>query len=154
MRRTTVDSHAVLEATPEQVFEFVTTAGNWPRWHPSSIAVRGQSTRPGEVGDVIEEDFRVAGRTGTVVWTVTERTPPRSWTIDGVIVGRTMGGRVSYALTPADGATSFERRFSYPVPLRYLPLDILIVARRVRKESDRAVRNLAKEISAQFQPRT
>lgn len=146
-----MSNRVVLGARPDEAFDFVTTAGNWVRWHPSSIAVRGDTERPGQIGDVIEEDFRVAGRTGTVVWRVTECSPPRRWAIDGVIVGRTMGGRVSYTLTPTGSGTSFEREFAYPVPHRYLPLDILIVRRRVQQESSEAVRNLAKLIPMEVQ---
>ena len=25
----------------EEVFDYLTTPGNWPRWHPSSLAVSG-----------------------------------------------------------------------------------------------------------------
>src|SRR5438034_205416 len=54
----------------EEVFAYVTTPANWPRWHPSSLGVRGAADHPLEVGEQVTEDFRVAGRCGEVVWTV------------------------------------------------------------------------------------
>ena len=142
MTVTRVVNGALLPSPPEAVFAFVTTGANWVRWHPSSVAVRGQAAEPGVLGDKIEEDFLVAGRTGTVVWTVTEFSPPRRWVIDGVIVGRDVGGRVEYDLDTAGPHTRFERQFSYQVPWRYILADRLVVRRRVVRESAEAVRRL------------
>lgn len=32
-----------IEQPIEEVYDFVTTPSNWPQWHPSSIAVTGNS---------------------------------------------------------------------------------------------------------------
>jgi ketosteroid isomerase-like protein len=54
----------------EVVFDYVTTPGHWPRWHPSSLAVSGATGRSLMVGEQVTEEFLVAGRRGQVVWTV------------------------------------------------------------------------------------
>jgi len=127
----------------EQVFDFVTTSGNWPQWHPSSLGVHGATEHPMQVGEEVTEDFRVAGRRGSVVWTVTDCDPPRRWVIDGKVVGRSSGGIITYTLTPADGATQFEREFVYAMPnALFSLLDRLYYRRRVEAESAEALRRL------------
>ena len=133
----------------EDVYDYVTTAGNWPQWHPSSLGVSGAVDHSGLPGEQIVEKFLVAGRRGEVVWTVKEREAARRWVIDGVIVGRGTGGRITYTLTPRDGGTFFEREFIYPTlnPLFAL-LDWLILRRRVKAESLEALRRLKERLEA------
>jgi uncharacterized protein YndB with AHSA1/START domain len=127
----------------EAVFDYVTTAGNWPQWHPSSLGVSGALDHSALPGERITEKFRVAGRQGEVVWTVREREAPRRWVIEGVIVGRSNGGVITYTLSPRDGGTFFEREFIYPAPnLLFAVLDWLFIRRRVEAESAEALRRL------------
>lgn len=127
----------------EQVYEFVTTPGNWPQWHPSSLGVEGDTDHSLTVGESCTEAFHVAGREGQVVWTVTEREVPRRWVIRGIIVGRNDGGVITYTLTSKNGGTYFEREFVYPTPnLLFSLLDKLIIRRRVTAESEEALRQL------------
>lgn len=107
MRIRTILTSAHLATRIEDAFDYVTTAGNWPLWHPSSIAVRGVISVPAGLGDEIVEDFRVAGRTGTAVWTVVSCEPPHRWAIDGTIVGRGTGGTVTYELAGEGTSTGF-----------------------------------------------
>lgn len=127
----------------EQVFDYVTTPGNWPRWHPSSLGVSGATDHSLEVGEQVTEEFLVAGRRGRAVWTVREREAPYRWVIEGRIEGSKSGGTISYRLTPERDGTTFEREFVYTVraPLGAL-LDRLVVRRRVEAESDEALRRL------------
>ena len=98
----------------ERVFEFVTTPGNWPKWHPSSLGVSGAVDHSLEVGEQVTEDFRVAGRLGRAVWTVREREAPKRWVIDGEAEN---GNRatITYTLTPTTDGTSFHRELVYSV---------------------------------------
>lgn len=150
MATTEIRTHTLIQRSPDEVFDFVTTPANWPRWHPSSVAVRGPGADHSSlVGEEITEDFRVAGRTGTVTWRVIERIEPSSWAIEGVIQGRSNGGVVRYELTPTETGTAFTRTFSYPTPgALYTFLDRLIVRRRVRGESNEATRRLRKLLEA------
>ena len=127
----------------EQVFDYVTTSGNWPKWHPSSLGVRGAIDHPMQIGEQVTEDFLVAGRRGSVVWTVTDCHPSGRWVIDGKIVGRSSGGIITYTLTPVDGGTQFEREFLYTMPnALFAWLDRLFYRRRVGAESAEALRRL------------
>ncbi len=126
----------------ERVFDYVTTPGNWPRWHPSSLGVSGATDHSLEPGEQVTEEFRVAGRRGSVVWTVREREAPRRWVIEGQVQGGG-DGTITYTLAPHDGGTTFEREFVYDManPLLAL-LDRLLLRRRVEAESAEALRRL------------
>jgi uncharacterized protein YndB with AHSA1/START domain len=143
---TEIVTDTLIKLSPSEVFEFVTTPANWPKWHPSSVAVRGPGAdHSALVGEEITEDFRVAGRTGTVTWRVIERIEPTLWAIEGEIQGRSNGGVVRYELAPTENGTAFTRTFSYPTPgPLFTFLDRLFVRRRVRAESADAVRRLRK----------
>ena len=57
-----------IQAPTERVFDYVTTPGNWPVWHPSSLGVSGATDHSLEPGERVTEGFLVAGRRGRVVW--------------------------------------------------------------------------------------
>jgi uncharacterized protein YndB with AHSA1/START domain len=128
----------------ERVYDFVSTPGTWPRWHPSSLGVTGATDHSLAVGEEVTEEFFVAGRRGTVVWRVTARDAPRSWTIAGTITtGRGGGGVITYRLEPNNAGTHFTRVFDYRMPNALAKvLDVLILRRRVRGESREALRRL------------
>ena len=136
---------ATIHRPIEAVYDYVTTPGHWPAWHPSSLGVTGATDHSLDVGEQVRERFLVAGRRGEVVWTVTLRDAPYRWTIDGKIIGGGRGGGVvSYTLARGeDGATAFTREFSYPLPnLLFAFLDIVLIRRRITAESAEAVRRL------------
>lgn len=139
---TRIHSEATIARPPAQVFTYVSTPGNWPAWHPSSLGVSGATDHPLQVGEQVTERFRVAGREGTVVWTVSERKDPVSWVIDGDIDGRP-AGTVAYTLTPAGDGTRFERDFTYRAPtLLFSLLNWAALRQRIDDESAQAVRQL------------
>jgi uncharacterized protein YndB with AHSA1/START domain len=126
----------------ERVFEYATTPGNWPEWHPSSLGVSGARDHSLEPGEQVTEEFLVAGRRGRVMWTVREREAPRRWVIDGEVEGGG-GGTITYTITPSADGTTFERDFVYSMPNRFLALlDGLVLHRRVEAESTEALRQL------------
>jgi uncharacterized protein YndB with AHSA1/START domain len=126
----------------DQVFNFVTTPENWPRWHPSSLKVTGATDRSLDVGEQVTEDYVVAGRRGRVVWMVRERLVPRRWLIQAETEDGG-GGTVAYTLTPKDGGTFFEREFDYRTPgWLFRLLDGVAVRRRIERESEQALHNL------------
>jgi uncharacterized protein YndB with AHSA1/START domain len=53
-----------IQTPVEEVFEYVTTPGNWPAWHPSSLGVDGATDHSLEPGEQVTEEYRVAGRRG------------------------------------------------------------------------------------------
>src|SRR5438128_6964424 len=107
---TRISNSVFIARPPADVFAYVTTPGNWPKWHPSSLGVHGATDHSLAVGECVTEDFRVAGRTGQAVWTVVESFSPQSWTIDATINGRGAGS-VHYLVSPETGGTRFVREF-------------------------------------------
>ena len=132
-----------ISAPMEYVFDYVTTPGNWPEWHPSSLGVSGATDHSLEPGEEVTEEYRVAGRLGRAVWTVRERVAPRRWVIEGRAEGGG-GARITYTLTPReDYSTNFERELVYTMPNLLLALlDRLVLRRRVERESAEALRRL------------
>jgi len=131
-----------IDCPVEDVFEFVTTPGNWPSWHPSSLAVGGATDHSLAVGERCTEEFLVAGRRGRVTWTVCEREAPRRWVIDGVVDGGG-GGTVAYVVTAEGRGARFDREFLYvmrTVVMRLL--DVVMIRRRVAGESAEALRRV------------
>ncbi len=124
------------------VFEFVTTPGHWPEWHPSSLGVSDATNHSLEIGEQVTEEFLVAGRRGQAIWTVKERVVPSRWVIEGEVNGR-KSGIVTYTLGPQDNGTYFEREFVYSMPNFLLGLiDQFVLRRRIEAESKQAVQQL------------
>ncbi|RZF27171.1 SRPBCC family protein [Paraburkholderia sp. UYCP14C] len=137
-----------IERPDSAVFDYVTTPAHWPDWHPSSLSVRGATDHPLSVGEQVTEEFRVAGRRGSVVWTVAVRDRPRKWVIIGKIDGKP-AGTVRYSLTPVASGTRFERVFVYRSPsLWFAAANVLFVRARIQQESDEAVARLKKTLEA------
>jgi uncharacterized protein YndB with AHSA1/START domain len=131
---------------PADVFDYVTTPANWPRWHPSSLAVTGATDHSLDVGEKVVEDFSVAGRKGRALWTVVEKDRPNKWTIDGKTDGGGVG-KVAYTLSPSTEGTLFERVFAYQRPnLLFAILDELQIRSRIEDESIEALRRLKFEL--------
>jgi uncharacterized protein YndB with AHSA1/START domain len=126
----------------EQVFAFVTTPANWPRWHPSSLGVSAGADHPLEEGEQVTEEYRVAGQTGSAVWTVREREAPRRWVIDGVARNGN-AATITYTLTPKDGGTHFERELILSLPQTAgFTVEAAALQARIEEESAEALRRL------------
>jgi uncharacterized protein YndB with AHSA1/START domain len=147
---TRIVNTATIRRPPADVFDYVTTPGHWPEWHPSSVQVTGAADHPLDVGEQCAEEYVVAGRRGHVLWTVRERIPERRW----VIEGRSREGghaTITYVLAPAGDAatTRYERTLEYAMPSAFLALlDRLLIRRRVARESAEAVRRLAQRLES------
>jgi len=139
---TTIVSQATIHRPIAEVFDFVTTPAHWLVWHPSSLGLHGATDHSLQVGEQVTEEFRVAGRKGSVTWKVIARDAPNSWAIAGIVAaGGT--GTITYTLTATADGTAFRREFDYAMPnwLAAL-LDRLFIRRRIEAESTLAVSRL------------
>lgn len=140
---TRIYTTATIVCSVEALYEYITTPAHWPEWHPSSLGVSEDAEHSLLVGERVIEQFCVAGRRGSVVWTVVERRAPRHWVIVGVIEGTNGGGTITYDLSERPNGVFFEREFIYPAPnALFAMLDALVLHRRVQAESEEAVRRL------------
>lgn len=132
----------------EDVFNYVTTPGHWPDWHPSSLGVTGATDHSLAVGEEVTEEFLVAGRRGKLTWRVTQRDAPRVWVISGQ-VGAQGSGTVAYELAPEGAGTLFTRVFTYQGNgLLFTIVNRLFYNRRVVAESVEALRRLKQRLEA------
>ena len=139
---TEIVTEARIEKPVAVVFGFVTTPAHWLEWHPSSIALRGATDHSLEVGEEVVEDFRVAGRRGSVTWKVIAREAPTRWAIAGTVAAGG-SGTITYTLHEDGSGTRFRRQFVYAMPNWFAALlDRLFVRRRIEAESAEAVRRL------------
>ena len=140
---------ATIACSIADLYDYVTTPAHWPEWHPSSLGVSDGADHSLLVGERVTERFLVAGRRGSVVWTVSERDAPHRWVIVGVIEGTNGGGTVSYTLTQRPDGVFFEREFTYPAPnALFALLDAIVLRRRVQAESEMATRQLKARLEA------
>ncbi|SAK96590.1 Polyketide cyclase / dehydrase and lipid transport [Caballeronia catudaia] len=149
---TRIVSVAAIQRAPTDVFDFVTTPAHWPQWHPSSLSVQGKTGHPLDVGEQVVEEFLVAGRRGRVVWTVSVKTFPARWSIDGVMDGRP-AGTVTYTLTPEANGTRFVREFSYRASsLWFAFVNWIVLKGAIQSESDEAVTRLKRLLQSGAAP--
>jgi hypothetical protein len=122
----------------DQVFDLVSTARHWPRWHPATQSVRGDVDRPLTLGDRVFERARIGGRIHEGTWTVTEVERPTR------LVLQTEGGRwrLAYAFLHMDAATFVRRELSY-VPADFAGShDPTLQAERLHRQAREALRRL------------
>ena len=131
-----------IQTPVEKAFEYVTTPGNCPAWHPSSLSVNGATDHSLRPGEQVTEEYRVTRRRGRMAWTVREREAPHRWVIDGRVEGGG-SGTITYTLTLNLEGTTFERDFVYAMPNPLLAMfDRLVFRRRIEPESAEALRRL------------
>jgi len=136
---TRIVNEVVIDRPIAAVFDYVSTPAHWLVWHPSSLGLHGATDHSLQLGEEVTEEFRVAGRKGSVAWHVIEREPPTRWAISGKVAGGGEG-TITYSLSPSGSATAFQRVFVYTMPNRFAALlDRLFVGRRIEAESTRAV---------------
>ena len=145
---TTIVTEAHIAKSAAVLFDYVTTPAHWLAWHPSSVALRGATDHSLEVGEEVTEEFRVAGRRGSVTWRVLERARPTRWAIGGRVAGGG-SGTITYTLTDQPAGTHFRREFVYAMPNAFAALlDVVFVRRRIVSESAEAVRCLKHAVEA------
>ena len=136
---TRIVNAVVIDRPIAAVFDYVSTPAHWLVWHPSSLGLHGATDHSLQLGEEVTEEFRVAGRKGSVTWRVIDRAAPTRWAIAGKVA---WGGEgtITYSLSTSGSATAFQRVFAYTMPNRFAALlDRLFVRRRIEAESTRAV---------------
>jgi uncharacterized protein YndB with AHSA1/START domain len=130
-----------IEQPVEKVFDYITTASNWPKWHPSTVSVSGAVFHPALEGETIVEKVKFGIARDRFTWKVVERKPPNRWVISGTSDNR-QKVRIAYTLTPDGEGTLWEREMRFEIPkLLELP-DRLLFSKLVKRNSETAVRQL------------
>lgn len=145
---TTIVTEIQIAKPPPIVFDYVTTPAHWLQWHPSSVALRGATDHSLEIGEQVTEDFRVAGRAGSVTWKVVAREAPKGWAIAGTVAAGG-SGTITYTLQEIPEGTAFRRVFEYAMPNWFAALlDHWFIRRRIAAESAEAVKRLKQALES------
>jgi uncharacterized protein YndB with AHSA1/START domain len=133
-----------IERPIEEVFEYVSTPENDPRWVSASI--RNQRTSPGpmRVGMTIEEDVKIFGRTSRDTWEVTEYEPPTLIAYRATS-GLLSGGVVRLRCEPVEGGTRLTHAVEYePRGIYYKMIAPLMpwTSKQLIVNMDRTLKNL------------
>jgi len=145
MTKAYVSAHTVsvhIKRPIEEVFDFITTASNWPRWHPATVSVSGAASHPANEGETIVEKVRYGIARDTFPWKVIECKAPNRWTIRAASDRHGQKVKISYTLTPENGGTWWEREMSFYLPKWIGILDKLVLGKQLRRNSETAVQQL------------
>ncbi len=138
-----------IERPPEAVFDFASTAGHWPEWHPATESVTGAIDHPARVGEEILERIRVGPLRSTTRWTVERCERPGLWQIASEHPQRGIRSRIAYRCSSVTAGTRFERRLEYELGGIFRLLDALVLRRRNRRQSRRALANLKRRLEGE-----
>jgi uncharacterized protein YndB with AHSA1/START domain len=136
-----------LAAPPARVFDFVTNAAQWRRWHPATHSVRGCPDRPLALGEKVIERIQAAHREFDAEWTVVACEPPTLWRLH---TSTPLGASVlTYRLTPdASGGTRFERTCDFRSEGAWRLLDGNVTKWMLARQAKRALGNLRALLAA------
>jgi uncharacterized protein YndB with AHSA1/START domain len=127
-----------IDGRPEAVFDLVTTARFWPRWHPATLAVAGVTQRPFGPGDRIHERVRFGDIVAQGTWEVVEYDRP--WR--AVLRTEMPSVRITYSFAADGGGTEFRRELEYEASLAGAFPDRGAFDRLMQAQSEQGLRKL------------
>lgn len=141
--------HSITIRKPiEEVFQFVTTPANWPKWHPASVGVEGAVDHSGKPGERMIEKIRLGPFKAEIHWEVIESQKPQRWLIKGEVHAPFLSGtkmEIIYQLSSQHQETQFERNMSYiPGTLIASLLDKLFIQRHNHHQSKVGLKQIKK----------
>ncbi len=144
MATTTVVNEIAIRARPEELFDFVSSPGLWPRWHPSSrhLTIDRNPEGPQGKGDTFSEEIKAGGRQGRLVWQVSECDRPRRWI---ATAESDQGASISlrYDIQGDGPELLFRRTLVYELrPLFLKFANLIFMQWKIRRESAAAILNL------------
>ncbi|HVZ45585.1 MAG TPA: SRPBCC family protein [Ramlibacter sp.] len=129
-----------IPVAPEALFDFVTNASQWHRWHPATHAVRETPSRPLRVGETVIEHIKAAHREFDAKWTVTACERPTLWRIETATEHG--ASTITYRLSPKDGGTHFERTCEFRSRGLWSLLDSTVAKWMLARQAAAAMTNL------------
>ncbi len=142
--------HEILIHQPvADVFDYVSTPGRWPEWHPSSLRLEAGAEAPLPAGARFEEDIHAGGRKAHLSWIVLDAQRPTRWCAEArADNGLTL--TLEYRLEPTGTGTRFVRTLEYTLPNTLMRLyNAVIGRRRIERESRQSLQQLRDRMGAQ-----
>jgi|CXWL01.1.fsa_nt_gi hypothetical protein len=151
-------THIRLEATfavaPHALYDYVTRPARWHEWHPASLGAEEHALESLSAGARFEEDIVSSGFRRRLRWQVVDSRPGARWEAHATM-GDGSGVRLLYEFVADGSGTRFTRTLDYEVkPVLLRLLNDLLLWRRVRAESRRAMANLAAVVLKQSEKRS
>lgn len=144
----TIISAIRLDGPVEPVFDLVTTARFWPKWHPATIDVSGVTERPVLLGDVIHERAQIGPQVYDNKWTVIEHLRPARV----VLRGESGQIQIAYLFQALGQATEFRRVLEYrPQDFKDSADDPAALEKLIREQSEQALQKLKQLIESILQ---
>jgi uncharacterized protein YndB with AHSA1/START domain len=150
-----MENTITIERPIEEVFEYVSTPENDPRW--VSVSIRNQRTLPGpmHVGMTTEEDVKIFGQRSRDTWEVTQYEPPTVIAYRATS-GLLCGGVVRLRCEPVEGGTRLTHAVEYEVRgIYYKTIAPLMpwATKRLLASMDRTLKDLLEGKPTTPQPR-
>jgi uncharacterized protein YndB with AHSA1/START domain len=150
-----MENTITIERPIEEVFEYVSTPENDPRW--VSVSIRNQRTLPGpmRVGMTTEEDVKIFGQRSRDTWEVTQYEPPTVIAYRATS-GLLCGGVVRLRCEPVEGGTRLTHAVEYEVRgIYYKTIAPLMpwATKRLLASMDRTLKDLLEGKPTTPQPR-
>jgi hypothetical protein len=142
-----IHNSVVIEESLDRVFSFITNTANCNKWYPCKLC--GITNQALQLGDRFVEDFNLAGRQSTILWTVSKCVPPYQWTLAG---HSDSGGEatLAYNLAPSSMGTRLQRTFSYSLAALLGPTgSFFSVQDRFQAEYAEALRKLKRVLESE-----
>ncbi|MFN8533177.1 MAG: SRPBCC family protein [Dehalococcoidia bacterium] len=142
-----VTNEALLAAPLERVFAYVTTARNWPDWHPATEGVSGAIDEPMRIGDRIVERARIGGVLAEGAWTVVEHEPGRCVVL--TMPGTRLGDlTIRYDFVPEGSGVRFCRTLRFDLAGLPEGMPAAEIERQLAEDSAIAVARIAAILEA------
>lgn len=120
------------------VFDLVTSARFWPRWHPATRAVGGVTERPYQRGDVVRERAQFGDLVIPVTWRVAEHARPSRV----LLQAEGSSARIAYGFQSDGAGVVFTRTLEYDeTPLRNFA-DLGALRKLMDEQSEEGMRRL------------
>ncbi len=134
----------IIRKSPEVVYDFVTRAGDWPKWHENSEGVEGAIGAPMQLNDVVREKGRIPFKSGWLEWVCTQRDCPTEFKLDG----HGMGGKgfVHYKCEVCVEGTRFTRTLDFGFHEGFMKYIEKLITPMVKKAQTKSVLNLKNTI--------
>jgi uncharacterized protein YndB with AHSA1/START domain len=150
-----VENTITIEQPIEELFEYISTPENDPRW--VSVSISNQRTLPGpmRVGMTTEEVVKILGRTSRDTWEVTQYEPPTLIAYRATS-GLLCGGVVRIRCEPVEGGTRLTHAVEYEVRgIYYKTIAPLMpwASKRLIASMDRSLKDLLEGKPTTPQPR-
>lgn len=142
-----ISNSVVIELPIDTVFNYLTFASNWPKWHPATRAVSGVTDRPMNIGDVVHEVYHTPWGENEIDWYVIEKNEPYQMVLRGENESAIF--QITYNLGAGLDQTVYRRQFEYKFKYAFLKVIQKLgstLKNKIVAQAEIAVNNIKKDL--------